>query len=265
MGQGNRHREELVVREEWIQEDITIEVPRTVVKEAIAPVAVTTVEVEEDIVEVEVKIPPGEIVIEKPRVLVAEKIDYIKARDCTVHVTEEFVEVPHCVQVPKVVAVPKVEQRCCVKEVVVPNVNVTANIIEVPEEIIERKCIDVEQVATTRNIRYVPSFKVEDGCCVSRAVGGDTACRLEEARAYLAALEKERVELRNVLDLTLAELSEKKSQLEQEKLINMTWEDKIKVSLELTETITRTVVSNEVGVVQVGGTSTVYSKPNMVY
>merc|ERR1711990_912932 len=96
-----RHREELVVKEEWIQEDITIEVPRTVVKEAIAPVAVTTVEVEEDIVEVEVKIPPGEIVIEKPRVIVEEKIDYIKARDCTVHVTEEVVEVPHCVQVPK--------------------------------------------------------------------------------------------------------------------------------------------------------------------
>merc|ERR1712190_77712 len=196
MGQGNRHREELVVKEEWIQEDITIEVPRTVVKEAIAPVAVTTVEVEEDIVEVEVKIPPGEIVIEKPRVLVEEKIDYIKARDCTVHVTEEIVEVPHCVQVPKVVAVPKVEQRCFRKEVVVPNVNVTANIIEVPEEIIERKCIDVEQTSTIRNIRYVPSFRAEDGCSVSRTVGGDTASRLVEARAYLAALEKERVELR---------------------------------------------------------------------
>merc|ERR1712190_663687 len=119
--------------EEWIEEEVTVPVHRTVVKEAIAPVAVTTVEVEEDIVEVEVKIPPGEIVIEKPRVIVEEKIDYIKARDCTVHVTEEVVEVPHCVQVPKVVAVPKVEQRCCVKEVVVPNVNVTANIIEVPE------------------------------------------------------------------------------------------------------------------------------------
>merc|ERR1712190_72335 len=137
----------------------------------------------------------------------------------------------------------------------------TANIIEVPEEIIERKCIDVEQVATTRNIRYVPSFKAQDGCCVSRAVGGDTATRLVELRAIVAAMEKEKVELRNVLDLTLAELTEKKSQLEQEKLINMTWEDKIKVSLGLTDTITRTVVTNEVGVVQVGGKSTVYSSP----
>merc|ERR1712007_384447 len=107
----------------------------------------------EDIVEVEVRVPPGEIVIEKPRVIVEEKIDYIKARDCTVHVTEEVVDVPHVVQVPKIVTVPKVENRSFRKEVIVPNVNVTANIIEVPEEIIERKYIDVEQIATTRNIR----------------------------------------------------------------------------------------------------------------
>merc|ERR1712032_662314 len=256
-----RHREELVVKEEWRQEEITIEVPRTVVKEAIAPVAVQSFEVEEDIIEVEVKVPPGEIVIEKPRVMVEEKIEYIKARDCTVHVTEEVVDVPHCVQVPKVVAVPKVEHRCHRKEVIVPNVNVTANVIEVPEEIIERKCIDVPQEIITRNIRYVPSFRAKDGCSVSRTVGGDTASRLVEARAYLAALEKEKVELRNVLDVTLVELSEKKNQLEQEKLLNMTWEDKIKVSLEMTETITRTVVTNQVDVVQVGGKSTVYSTP----
>merc|ERR1712187_407177 len=237
------------------------QVPVGQVREVETLVEVTTVEVEEDIVEVEVKVPPGEIVIEKPRVIVEEKIDYIKARDCTVHVTEEVVEVPHCVQVPRVVAVPKVEHRCSRKEVIVPNVNVTANVIEVPEEIIERKCIDVEQIATTRNIRYVPSFKAKDGCCISRPIGGDCATRLVELRAIVAAMEREKVELRNVLDLTLVELSEKKSQLEQEKLINMTWEDKIKVSLELTETITRTVVSNEVDVVQVGGKSTVYSTP----
>merc|ERR1712190_404243 len=242
MGQGNRHREELVVKEEWIQEEITIEVPRTVVKEAIAPVAVTTVEVEEDIVEVEVKVPPGEIVIEKPRVIVEEKIDYIKARDCTVHVSEEVVDVPHVVQVPKVVTVPKVENRCLRKEVIVPNVNVTANIIEVPEEIIERKCIDVEQISTTRNIRYVPSFKAQDGSSVTRTVGGDTAFRLDEARTYIAALEKEKMELRTVLNETLVELSEKKSQLEQEKITNLTWEDKIKVSLEITDTVTKTAM-----------------------
>merc|ERR1712039_911204 len=104
----------------------------------------------------------------------------------------EIVEVPHCVQVPKVVPVPKVEHRCVRKEVIVPNVNVTANVIEVPEEIIERKCIDVEQISTTRNIRYVPSFKAKDGCCVTRTVGSDTAFRLEEARTYIAALEKEK-------------------------------------------------------------------------
>merc|ERR1712190_429938 len=217
MGQGNRHREELVVKEEWIQEEVTVPIHRTVVKEAIAPVAVTTVEVEEDIVEVEVKVPPGEIVIEKPRVIVEEKIDYIKARDCTVQVTEEVVEVPHCVQVPKVVPVPKVENRCIRKEVIVPNVNVTANVIEVPEEIIERKCIDVEQIAPPRNIRYVPSFKAKDGSSVTRTVGGDTAFRLEEARTYIAALEREKMELRTVLNETLVELSEKKSQLEEEK------------------------------------------------
>merc|ERR1711920_873303 len=259
-----RHREELVVKEEWIQEEVTVPVHRTVVKEAIAPVAVTTVEVEEDIVEVEVKVPPGEIVIEKPRVIVEEKIDYIKARDCTVHVTEEIVEVPHCVQVPKVVAVPKVENRCTRKEVIVPNVNVTANVIEVPEEIIERKCIDVEQIATTRNILYVPSFKAKDGCCVTRTVGGDTALRLEEARAYIAALEKEKMELRTVLNETLVELSEKKSQLEQEKITNLTWEDKIKVSLEITDTVTKTTMFNkspQVSGVQVGGVRTVYSTP----
>merc|ERR1712039_1086003 len=102
-----------------------------------------------------------------------------------------------------------VEHRCSRKEVIVPNVNVTANVVEVPEEIIERKCIDVEQISTTRNIRYVPSFRAEDGCSVSRTVGGDTACRLVEARAYLAALEKEKAELRNVLDVNLLELSEK--------------------------------------------------------
>merc|ERR1712151_746486 len=259
-----RHREELVVKEEWVQEEVTVPVHRTVVKEAIAPVAVTTVEVEEDIVEVEVKVPPGEIVIEKPRVIVEEKIDYIKARDCTVHVTEEVVEVPHCVQVPKVVAVPKVEHRCSRKEVIVPNVNVTANVIEVPEEIIERKCIDVEQIATTRNIRYVPSFKAKDGCCVTRTVGGDTALRLEEARAYIAALEREKMELRTVLNETLVELSDKKSQLEQEKITNLTWEDKIKVSLDMTDTVTNTTMFNkspQVSSFQVGGVRTVYSTP----
>merc|ERR1712039_704107 len=100
-------------------------------------------------------------------------------------------------------------------------------------------------------------FKAQDGCCVSRTVGCDTATRLVELRAIVAAMEREKVELRNVLDVTLVELSEKKDQLEQEKLMNMMWEDKIKVSLELTETITRT----QVGGVQVGGMSTVYSAP----
>merc|ERR1712187_442210 len=143
-------------------------------------------------------------------------------------------------------------------------VNVTANVIEVPEEIIERKCIDVEQISTTRNIRYVPSFKAQDGCSVTRTVGGDTVVRLEEARAYIAALEKEKMELRAVLNETLIELSEKKSQLEQEKIINLTWEDKIRMSLEMTQTITKATMLNkspQVSAVQVGGVRTVYSTP----
>merc|ERR1711972_860244 len=158
----------------------------------------------------------------------------------------------------------KVEHRSFRKEVIVPNVNVTANVIEVPEEIIERKCIDVEQISTTRNIRYVPSFKAQDGCSVTRTVGGDTVVRLDEARTYIAALEKEKMELRAVLNQTLVELSEKKSQLEQEKIINLTWEDKIKLSLEMTETITKTTTFNKSPQVinsQVGGVRTVYSTP----
>merc|ERR1712203_305055 len=145
--------------------------------------------------------------------------------------------------------------RCFRKEVIVPNVNVTVNIIEVPEEIIERKCIDVEQIATTRNIRYVPSFKAKDGSCLTRTVGGDTAVGLDEARTYIAALEREKMELRTVLNETLIELSEKKSQLEQEKITNLTWEDKIKISLEITDTVTKTMMFNkspQVSSVQVG-------------
>merc|ERR1711920_382928 len=107
-------------------------------------------------------------------------------------------------------------------------------------------------------------FKAKDGCCVTRTVGGDTCLRLEEARTYIAALEKEKMELRSVLDETLVELSAKKSQLEEEKIINLTWEDKIKVSLELTETVTKTMMLNktpQVSSVQVGGPRTVYSTP----
>lgn len=157
------HREELQEVHEWDIYTHDHAVPRIIKKTAIQPVAANTVEAFEDVVKVDVKVPAGEIVVEKPRVMVEEKIDYIKGKDCTVGMSRDVIDVPYVVQVPNVsvhrhpVHVPPSE--CKLKEVIVPNVEVKANIIEdVDTEFISVPC-PVEQYHTTRNIRYVPRFK----------------------------------------------------------------------------------------------------------
>jgi hypothetical protein len=205
-------------------------VPRVRIREEIRLVSKPTPENYEEIREFEVPVPVGERIVERPNVVVDEKIIYTTGRDMIVDTTEEIIEVPHMVQVPRIVAVPKIERRTEVKEFSVPNIQQNVNVIVVDQEQTVLKCVDVPEVHTTRNIRYIPKFTCPEQD-VTRVITTDVVFELKEVQAFIAKIEREKGDLRTRLAQSLIDLSAKRQQVDTERMTNFTLEEKIKSAL----------------------------------
>merc|ERR1712176_1567582 len=113
------------------------------------------------------------------------------------------------------------------KEFVVPHVELRTNIVEVVEEEIVTKTVEVPQVFTTRNVRYIPKIMCADASGErQRPAAGGLMQRMKTAQACIAELEREKTQLQDKLVDTLQALTETKEKVQSTQIANMRLEAK---------------------------------------
>merc|ERR1712070_9920 len=156
------HTEEACLMPEWRQEYFDVVVPTKHIKETLDIHHVTKHEDSEQLIEIPVGLPSCELVIERPIITLDEKIEYSPAHDYETIVTEEIVEVPHCVVKPVFKAKPTVVEKHDIREETVTHVKERINVKEIEMQQCTERYVDVPQVQRTRNVKYVPVFIQED-------------------------------------------------------------------------------------------------------
>lgn len=225
------HTQELRVQEEWKHEEINHEITTTTISEVLSPRAKVVKQRQEEEVDVEVEIPLGERIVERPNVQVEEKITYVKGKHVAVEEPMSIVEDPYTLHKPRVVLAPTVKHELAVKEVFVKHVEQTVNVKEVAQRQTVENIFEVPEHHTEKAIKYVPSF-VQEQTNTTREFEKleqlDQA--LKEAQASLIQQEKEKVQLRAALSEILVDLSAKRQEVDDAKVGNRKLEQQIKTA-----------------------------------
>jgi len=209
-----RHTQELRVEETWIHEEMPYEVTTTRIREVLSPQPVTTTKVLEDEQPLEVVLPVGERIIERPHVKVDEFVTFTRGKEVVVEVPPSIVEVPYAVQVPRVEIVQPVEHETSIKDVVVEHVQETVRVIENVQHQTVEKVVDVPQDYTEITRKYVPYF-VQEQIDTREFVDLESLNRsVIDAQAYLMRLEQEKVDLRARLSQAILDLSARRQEME---------------------------------------------------
>ncbi|CAK0811878.1 unnamed protein product [Prorocentrum cordatum] len=142
-------------RPNLVRQDLQRHVPRLTVREELQVVPKPVTRVVEETVQVPVASPPRPIVHIKAKVDVVEDVQQVKVPTQVIS-SEEVVEVPYDLYVVREEVHLKPQIERIVKDVVIPYAQ--EEIVEVPEERVSTRVVEVPQFTTIVNRRHIPSF-----------------------------------------------------------------------------------------------------------